>query len=149
MLHNGICCPSNSPCISPVILVTKKYGGTRFVVDYLGLDNLTRMDAYPKPKPRNILDTLNGDSYFSSLVCERIFVQLASRRRPTEDSFLYPRGHFEMTRMAFGLCNSQATYQRLMNHILHEVKLSDSYVDDMLVHSPSLWLHTNGIREPL
>ena len=54
-----------------------------------------------------------------------------------------------MTRMAFGLCNSQATYKRLMDQTLHGVKRSDSYVDGILIHSSSLRLHINDIRETL
>ena len=36
-----------------------------------------------------------------------------------------------------------------MDQTLHGVKHSDSYVDDILIHSPSLRLHINDIRETL
>ena len=102
------------------------------------------------PNPRDILDTLNGDNYFSSLDCASAYwavsIQTKDQRKT---AFSTPRGHFEMTRMAFGLCNSQATYQRLMDQTLHGVKRSDSYVDDILIHSPSLRLHINDVRETL
>ena len=150
MLRNGICSPSNSPWSSPVILITKKDGGTRFVVDYRGLNDLTRKDAYPMPNPRDILDTLLGDNYFSSLDCASAYwaVGIEAEDQP-KTAFSTPRGHFEMTRMAFGLCNSQATYQRLMDQTLHGVRHSHSYVDDVLIHSPSMQLHINDIREAL
>ena len=34
-------------------------------------------------------------------------------------------GHFEMSRMAFGHCNSQATYQRVIDKVLHSVKSTE------------------------
>ena len=49
MLDHDIIRPSVSPWSSPILLVPKKDGGTRFVVDYRRLNNLTRKDSYPLP----------------------------------------------------------------------------------------------------
>ena len=57
---------SDSPWSSPVVLVTKKDGGTRFCVDYRCLKDLTVKDAYPLPRI-DTLDMLAGKQWFSTL----------------------------------------------------------------------------------
>ena len=67
MLSNGICRPSNSPWSSRVLLVTKRDGSRRFCVDFRELNRVTLADSYPMPHPRDILDRMHGDSYYSFL----------------------------------------------------------------------------------
>ena len=58
MLAGGQIEPSDSPWSAPVVLVTKKDGGTRFRVDYHRLNLATVKDAYPLPRIDNTLDML-------------------------------------------------------------------------------------------
>ena len=67
MLTGGQIEPSDSPWSSPVVLVTKKDGGTRLGVDYHRLNDATVKDAYPLPTIDNTLDMLAGKQWFSTL----------------------------------------------------------------------------------
>ena len=67
MLAQDVNQPTNSPWASPVALVRKKDGSTRFCVDYRKVNSITRKDAYHLPCIDDMLDTLSGSKLFSTL----------------------------------------------------------------------------------
>ena len=71
MLHHDIIRPSQSPWSSPVIIIGKKDGGSRFVVDYRQLNSLTRKDSYPLPRIDDTLDCLGEPLIFLSWIFAR------------------------------------------------------------------------------
>ena len=46
MLHRGVIEPSDGPWASPIVLVTKKDGSTRFWVNFRRLNEAIKKDAY-------------------------------------------------------------------------------------------------------
>ena len=67
MIDHGVVQLSSSPWASPVVLVKKKDGSTRFCVDYRRLNEVTRKDAYPLSRIDSTLDALGGAKYFSTI----------------------------------------------------------------------------------
>ena len=63
MLNKNVIQLSNSPWASPVVLVRKNDGTSRFCVDYCKVNSVTHKDAYPLPnisKLFSILDLISG-----------------------------------------------------------------------------------------
>ncbi|GFT63634.1 retrovirus-related Pol polyprotein from transposon 412 [Trichonephila clavipes] len=60
MQENDIIEPSSSPWASPIVLVRKKDGSTRFCVDYRKLNDVTKKDSYPLPRIDDTLETISG-----------------------------------------------------------------------------------------
>ena len=67
MMEKKVISPSKSPWASPIVLVQKRDGSTRFCVDYRKINEVTRKDAYPIPRIDETLDTLAGATLFSTL----------------------------------------------------------------------------------
>ena len=119
MLQKNVVSPSTSPWASPIVLVHKKDGSTRFCIDYRKVNSLTRKDAYLIPKIDETLDTLAGAKLFSTLDLRSEYwqVQVDPEHRE-KTTFCTSEGLFEFNVMPFGLCNAPATFQRLMDSVL-------------------------------
>ena len=67
LLEKGYIQPSSSPWGSPVLLVEKKDGSLRMVVDYRGLNKVTIKNKYPLPMINDLFDQLQGAKVFSKI----------------------------------------------------------------------------------
>ena len=143
-----ICRPSSSPWSSDVVLVKNKDGSLRFAVDYRRLNAVTKRDEYSLPNPQSIFDKLKGSRFFSKLDIASAYWTVPIRERDIEKTaFHTPRGLFEMIVMPFGLCNSQATFQRLMDQALKNATNAESYVDDIVIYSRNFEEHVRHLDE--
>ena len=105
--RKGVVSPSVSPWASPIVLVPKKDGTTRFCVDFRRLNAITKKDVYPLPQIEDILDTLGRAKYFTTLDLSAGYWQIqldASSKEKT--AFITHCGLFQFNRMPFGLCNA-------------------------------------------
>ena len=133
MLTSGQIEASDSLWSSPVVLVTKKDGGTRFCVNYRQLNDATTKDAYPLPRIDDTLDMLAGKQWFSTLDLASGYWQVSlSREARVKTVFATHSGLFRV--MPFGLCNAPATFERLMDCVLQGLRWSRClvYLDDII-----------------
>ena len=150
ILEKGIIQPSSSPWVSSIVLVPKKDGQLRFCVDYRKLNSVTKKDQYPLPHIEDILDTLGGMHYFSTLDLASGCWQIEMSEEVHQKSvFVTHCSLHEFVRMPFGLCNAPAMFQRLMEFVLDGMLWKNCflYIDDVLVCSKTLDEHLTHLTE--
>ena len=116
MLDNEVIRPSNSPWNSPILMVKKRDNSTRFVCDFRGLNDITKKDTYPLPRIDDVIDKMGGVKYWTKVDAAAAYwsIPLAERDRE-KAAFSVPNGKFEFNVTAFGLCNTGASYQRMID----------------------------------
>ena len=139
MLAIGIIQESNSAWSSPIVLVKKKDGTTRFCIDYRRLNQATKVDAYPLPHIEDSLNTLGGARFFCSLNLASGYWQVVMDATDREKTaYVTQGGLYEFRVMPFGLVNAPATFERLMERVLRGIAWLEClvYLDDILVFGP-------------
>ncbi|KAG0974677.1 hypothetical protein G6F28_013156 [Rhizopus arrhizus] len=134
----GVIAPSNSPWAAPVILVKKKNGEYRMVIDYRKLNAVTKKDAYPLPRIDDLLDTLGKAKVFSALDMRAGFHQVPLEEDSKElTAFTTKFGTYHYNTLPMGLVNSPATFQRLIDLCFRPLinKCLVAYIDDLNVYS--------------
>ena len=132
-----------------IVLVSKRDGTTRFCVHYRKLNAITKSDVFPLPRIDSYLDSLEGNTYFSTLDLMSGYWQVAMEEESKEKtSFVTHEGSYQFNVMPFGLKNAPSTFQRLMNTVFAELmpKKCLVYIDDLLVLGKSFDEHLSNLR---
>ncbi|KAG1372126.1 hypothetical protein G6F61_011330 [Rhizopus arrhizus] len=146
----GVISPSNSPWAAPVILVKKKNGEYRMVIDYRKLNAVTKKDAYPLPRIDDLLDTLGKAKVFSALDMRAGFHQVPVEENSKElTAFTTKFGIYHYNTLPMGLVNSPATFQRLIDLCFRPLinKCLVTYIDDLNVYSLNHTDHLHHLEQ--
>ena len=151
LLDLGIIVPSVSPWASSVVTVKKKDGGVRICVDYRAINACTLPDPYLMPLIEEILDTLASARFISKIDLNKGFHQIPVKPEDAEKTaFFTPWGKFQFVVMPFGVRNGPATFQRLMDRLLHQdLDIARVYIDDIAVFSSSWEAHCKDLARVL
>ncbi|UYV60974.1 hypothetical protein LAZ67_1002957, partial [Cordylochernes scorpioides] len=152
MLQEGVIRASSSPWAFPVILVRKRDGNWRFCVDYRKLNSITVKDVYPIPRIDDVMDTLQGSRYFTAIDLRSGYWQVEIEEQDKKKTaFTTSHGLYEFNVMPFGLCNAPATFERIMDNVLKNIKWKFClcYLDDVVIYSPDFTTHLGRIEAVL
>ena len=149
---DGVIEESESDYCSPMVIVKKKNGEMRLCIDYRLLNKKTERDAYPMMRLDDLLDTVSGYKYYSSLDLKSAYNQInvvSEYRHKT--AFTSPLGLYQFVRMPFGLVNAPATFQRIISRVFREEMFKSvvCYLDDILIFSNTIEEHMNIIGKVL
>ena len=110
---------SKSPQTSAVFFVPKKDMKKRMVQDYRYLNSGTVRNNYPLPLISELVDKVGKAKYFTKFDLRWGYNNVQMKEGDEwKAAFTTHRGAFEPLVMYFGLMNSPATFQTMMNSIM-------------------------------
>ena len=152
LLESGQIRVSSSPYGAMALIVRKKDGTARVVIDYRGLNEVTIKNKYPLPLMDEMFDRVHGAMYFTKIDLRTGFHQIKIADADIEKTAFRTRfGSFEYLVLPMGLCNAPGTFMQLMNDTFRDL-LDRSvlvFLDDILVFSKTKEEHVKHVREVL
>ena len=152
MIESGQLQVSASPYGAMALIVRKKYGTARVVVDYRALNEQTVKNKYPLPLMDELFDRVVKAKVFSKLDLRTGFHQIRVHEDDVEKTAFRTRyGSFEYRVLPMGLCNAPGTFMQLMNDTFRDL-LDRSvlvFLDDILVYSETVEEHAVHLRQVL
>ena len=120
-LRKGYIQPSKSPQTMPVFFVGKKDGKKRMVQDYRYLNEWTIKNNYPLLLISDVLENIGTKKVFTKMDLRWGYNNVRIKEgNEWKAVFITPEGSFELMVMFFGLTNSPATFQAMMNELLRD-----------------------------
>jgi len=152
-LHTRCIWPSKSPIAAPVFFIKKKDGSLRLVQDYCVLNTVTIKNRYPLPLISELVSQLCRARYFTKLdVCWGFNNVCIKSGNEWKAAFCTNCGLFEPLVMFFGMTNSPATFQTMMNDIFRTLIAKGIvvvYLDDILIFTKTEEEHERAVRRIL
>ena len=152
-LRKGYIRLSKSPQTLPVFFVGKKDGSKRMVMDYCNLNDQTVKNNYPLLLIMDLIDNMWSKQVFTKMDLQWGFNNIRIKEGDEwKGAFTTHVGSFEPTVMFFGIMNSPAIFQAMMNEILRDIinegKVA-AFVDDVLVGTETEKGHDEIVEEVL
>ena len=107
---------------------------------------------YPLPLISQLVNKLKGSQYFTKIDLRWGYNNVCIKEGDEwKAAFVCHRGSFEPTVMFFGLCNSPATFQTMMNEIFADMEdMVVVYIDDIMIFTKGdLVQHQAKVKEVL
>ena len=115
----------------------KKDNSTRFVCDFHSLNDVTKKDTYPLPHIKDVTDRMEGAKFWFTLGAASAYWSMPlSETDKEKTAFSVPgKGKFEFNATPYGLSNTGALYQRMIDICLAGLPPDRilAYMDDIVI----------------
>lgn len=152
MIDKEVITESQSPFSSPMVLVKKRDGSTRFCIDFRKLNSRTKKWVFPLPNQEDILEAGSGAEYFTTLDLNSGYWQLPMDEESRQyTAFSTYDNHYEFLRMPMGLSNAAASFSKLMSTVMSGLvgQAVHIYLDDLIIMSRTWKEHIQNIANVL
>jgi len=150
-LRKGYIRLSKSPQTAPVFFVGKKDGKKRMVQDYRYLNEWTIKNNYPLSLISDVLENIGTKKLFTKMDLRWGYNNVRIKEGDEwKAAFTTPEGSFEPTVMFFGLTNSPATFQAMMNELLRDLINTGKvavFIDDVIIGTEAEEGHDELVAE--
>jgi len=150
-LRKGYIRPSKSPQTAPVFFVGKKDGKKRMVQDYRYLNEWTIKNNYPLPLILDVLENIGTKKVFTKMDLRWGYNNVRIKEGDEwKAAFTTPEGSFEPMVMFFGLTNSPATFQAMMNELLRDLTNTGKvavFINDVIIGTETEEGHDELVAE--
>jgi len=143
--------PSKSPQTAPVFFVGKRDGKKWMVQNYRYLNEWMIKNNYPLPLISDVLENIGTKKIFTKIDLRWGYNNVRIKEGDEwKVAFTTLEGSFEPTVMFFGLTNSPATFQAMMNELLRDLintgKVA-AFIDDIIVGTETEEGHDEIVAE--
>ena len=152
-LRKGYIRPSKLPQTSLVFFVPKKDRKKRMVQDYWYLNSWTVKNNYPLPLISDLIDSIGKKKMFTKMDLQWGYNNVRIKEEDEwKVAFSTLEESFEPMVMFFGLTNSSATFQVMMNDLLRDLVVEEKivvFIDDVMVVMETKERHDKIVEEVL
>jgi len=131
--------------VAPFFFVKKKDGSLQPIQDYWRLNEATIKNKYPLPLIQELINKVQGVKYSTKLDIQWGYNNVRIKERDEwKAAFQTNQGLFKPLVMYFGMCNSSATFQLMMDTLFHELIMTGKimiYMDDILIFTQTIEEH--------
>ena len=144
---------SRPTCAAKRDALTGAWTDVRFCINYVLLNKGTETDPYPLPLPEAIFRRFGRARFFTKLDMRSGFHQLVlDEESQRMSAFWWGNELWCYTRLPFGMKNSSAVFQRVMDEVLQEAGLEEvasAFIDDVIVWGEDAEQHVEDVRRVL
>ena len=136
--------------VHPIVNVLKPNGSLRICLDPTQLNKCLRREHFALPTASEIFAKLSKSRVFTTLDATSGFLQLEL----DEDSsllttFATPFGRYRFLRLPYGISSSPEIFCRTVSELFEDIKGVECYVDDLLIHAPTMAEHDAILKSVL